>query len=130
MKIKYNIQMHLQDIPGWLLITRSAVIVLSILIILTCILALILFCQHQDRWWNLYGYKALPRYRFHLSFLADALPKIFLLTFTFFLGDNIIGLIYTIRGRDDYQIYLIWLLLQSLILSIAFLMLPSVSVIM
>lgn len=116
-----KIKLFPKEMPRWMRIANVLIVLLLLVVVGISPVVLIFFASPFHSWWNIFDYSQRHGYVGQLNAATNISSIIFLYALVIFIAVGILGLIYAIRGKLDWNTYLIWIYIHIGFLVFAFL---------
>ena len=116
-----KVKLFPKEMPRWMRIANVFIVLLLLIVVGISPVVFIFFASPMRNPWNFLHYRQQRGYIGQLNAACNISSIIFLYALVIFIAVGILGLIYAIRGKLDWNTYLIWIYIHIGFLVFAFL---------
>ena len=116
-----KIRLFPKEMPCWMRIANVLIVLLLLIVVGISLVVFTFFASPVYSSWNILHYGQRRGYVGQLNAACNISSIIFLSALVIFLAAGILSLIYAIRGKLDWNTYLIWIYIHIGLLVFAFL---------
>lgn len=115
-----RVKLFPKEMPRWIRIANVFIVLLLLIVVGISPIVFIFFASPMRSPWSFLHYRQRRGYVVQLNAACNISSIIFLSALVIFLAVGILCLIYAIRGKLDWNTYLVWIYIHIGLLVIAF----------